>query len=73
MSVSRENLQSMEDDDIPAELAEMITQLEDPSCDHVGPYEKDGDNEDRIKGLFEIYGYRINFEGYAVPAEDADE
>jgi hypothetical protein len=56
-----------------AELAEMIKQLEDPSCDVVGPYEKSGDNEELIKGLFAIYGYRIDDEGYAVPDEDEDE
>lgn len=52
-----------------AELEEMIAQLEDPSCDHVGPYEKSGDNEENIKGLFAIYGYHIDDEGYAVPDE----
>jgi hypothetical protein len=39
----------MEDDDTAAELAEMIKQLEDPSFDMVGPYEKSGDNEELIK------------------------
>lgn len=63
----------MEDNDTPAELAEMIKQLEDPSCDHVGPYEKSGDNEEHIKGLFAVYGYRINDEGYAVSDEDEDD
>jgi hypothetical protein len=61
------------DDDTPAELEEMIKQLEAPSCDHVGPYEKSGDNEEKIKGLFANYGYRIDDEGYAVPDEDEDD
>jgi len=39
----------------------------------VGQYEKSGDNEELIKGLFEIYGYHIDGEGYAVPDEDDDE
>jgi hypothetical protein len=63
------------DAELDPELAELIEQLADPSCDHVGPYEKSGDNEDHIKGLFELYGYHINDEGYAVPdgAEDDED
>ena len=49
------------------ELEEMIRQLEDPDCDHVGPYAKSGDNEELIKGLLANYGYKINDEGYGVP------
>lgn len=52
------------------ELDELIDQLEDPSCDHVGPYEKSGDNEELIKGLFANYGYHIDDEGFAVPDEE---
>lgn len=47
-----------------------IAQLEDPSCDHVGPYEKSGDNEARIQSLFAAYDYHIDDEGYAVPDEE---
>ena len=47
----------------------LIEQLADPSCPAVGPYEKSGDNEELIKGLFALYGYHIDDEGYAVPDE----
>jgi hypothetical protein len=79
MSVSRESNVSqpreyggMSTREPDAELSEMIDQLADPSCDVVGPYEKSGDNEELIKGLFATYGYRIDDEGYAVPDEDED-
>jgi len=50
-------------------LEELIDQLGNTSCDHVGPYEKDGDNEENIKDLFAYYGYKINFEGIPVPMD----
>lgn len=53
-----------------ANLQALIDQLADPSEDHVGPYEKSGDNEARIQTLFAAYDYHINDEGYAVPDEE---
>lgn len=47
-------------------LRELVDQLEDPAVDHVGPYEKSGDNESLIIALFADYGYVINDEGFAV-------
>lgn len=53
-----------------ADLDTLIAQLADPSIDHVGPYQKSGDNEARIQTLFAAYEYHIDDEGYAVPDEE---
>jgi hypothetical protein len=45
----------------------LAAQLNDPECDHVGPYEKSGDNENAIEALLWEHGLVIDDNGWAQP------
>lgn len=49
---------------------DLIEQVRDPDCEHVGPYVKSGDNEVEILALLEEYGLMINEDGLAVDATE---
>jgi len=51
------------------ELRQFIREVEDPTCDHAGPYAKDGSCEPEIVYLLGQHGYVLTLDGYAVPDE----
>jgi hypothetical protein len=51
----------------------LAAQLNDPGCDHVGPYEKCGDNENAIETLLYEHGLVIDDNGWAQPFGNAGE
>lgn len=56
----------------PQLTADTLTaQLNDPDCDHVGPYPKCGDNQADIDALLWEHGLVVDDNGWAQPRPSA--